>query len=328
MYKTVTSLYNRTIPLHLVACSIQPEGFVQSMPHTIATVSNQSFHIRWILLVLLLTGSLFYVSLPSLAMPDANNIPLAKIIKREQQPANITPSSGNTENFAISGLDTAIATNAHKRATDKQNPWQNIIALLGVSASAWWILNTAWFKQLAQQRQGQFLAQQQHANTNTSHYSNTTKQPANNSFWFIQNSINWVKTQLLTTNSVNNPNTHTQPIANILQTVELTAGQSLVLVQVGNQILGIGTGGTQPVLLKQWEADTILPPEAAITTEENQLNTAHIPEKWMAQPPPIPSKHDTDSSTHSPLESVPDYESLNQTEAALFNQLLQPQNHG
>lgn len=298
------------------------------MSYATAIFNNQSFHVRWVLL-LLFSSSLFYLTLPSHATPDANNIPLANIIKREQQPANTTHTSGNTENFAISGLDTTIATNAHKRANNTQNPWQNIIALLGVSASAWWILNTAWFKQLAQQRQVQLLAQQQPLHTGTNHYNNNTQPSANPRIQFVQKSIHWIKKQLLTPNSINSPTNHTQPIANILQTVELGAGQSLVLVQIGSQILGIGTGGTQPLLLKQWEAATLLSPaEESITLTENYPNNTHVPEKWMAQSPPIPSKSDAETSIHTPLETVPDYETLNQTEQALFSQLLQPQNHG
>jgi hypothetical protein len=265
-----------------------------------------------IAIISVLTGCSLCLSLPSIAA-DANNVPLASVIKLEEKPTH-NNTQHTPENFAVGGIDTATAT---QQAHQGNNPWQNILALLAVSASAWWILNTAWFKQLAQQRQALHLAQQNKGYL-TQHHSTVPPSPRNQ---LLQTSIQWLKTHFI------QPDRNTEekplPIANILQTVELSHGQSLVLVKVGNNILGIGTGSTHPVLLEQWEAASLYPEPP----NHNGLTPTQTPEKWMAQSPPIPSINDTEPTTYPQpdLEIIADYETLNQTEQALFSQLLQPE---
>ena len=239
---------------------------------------------------------------------DADNVSLQSILKPEQQ---------KTEKaYAVGGIDSASLERRYPSATNG-NLWQVVFALLAVSAGAWWVLNTAWFKALAQQKEAQLLQK------SGGHFSATFSSPITTSSATIitkplQQGIDWITSFLrLAPASAEEPPAELA-LATVLQTLPLAGGQFLVMVKIGEAIHSIATGGHQPLLLGTWNASQLLslsPLEAPSETTQT--------EKWMAQTPPIPTPTARREDLFSNSEILTDYEALNESEQALFGHLLQ-----
>jgi hypothetical protein len=249
------------------------------------------------------------VALP-VAAADADNVSLQSILKPEQQKA---PS----EAYAVGGIDTPLAERTTSPpAASSGNLWQVVFALLGVSAGAWWVLNTAWFKQLAQQKEAQWLQKNGGNGSHAPAYGGVTQPPAP-VLKSLNKGIAWVASLL--NNSSQNPVEPTElALASVLQTLPLAGGQYLVMVKIGDSIQSMVTGGQQPLLTGTWNAELLLSLTQAETPEK-----AHQAEKWMAQTPPTPTPSVRTEDRLVQNETLLDYEALNESEEALFGQLLQ-----
>ena len=234
-----------------------------------------------------------------IVVADADNISLQSILKPEQQkPA---------EAYAVGGIDSYTA--GKSRSTNNGNLWQVVFALLAVSAGAWAILNTAWFKALAQQKEAQLLQKNGAYLTPPSLVnapSGVTKASSP-----LQKATDWVASLLRPETS--EPTTTEPALASVLQTLPLPSGQFLVMVQIADTIHSLVVGGHhQPLLVGTWKAEAF---------GMSPANTDPVQtEKWMAQTPPTPSARKEEFL--SAPEILTDYEALNESEEALFGQLL------
>ena len=253
---------------------------------------------------LVLVLSLFISPCWAITPKDSDNISLQSILKPEQQK--------HEEAYAIGGIDTYTA---EKRPTTNANGnlWQVVLALLAVSAGAWWILNTAWFKALAQQKEAQLLQK----NGTFVPYATTPSVPVATPSP-LSKGLDWVASFLhLETNKnpiTNNPSSEVA-FAEVLQTLPLPGGQYLVVIKTGEVLQSLVTGGQQPLLLGTWSANSNNPWEESPSAE-----------KWMAHPPPTPTPISAPAfrkeEVNLQAEILTDYEALSETEEALFGQLL------
>jgi hypothetical protein len=241
---------------------------------------------------------------------DADNISLQSILKPEQQKTE--------EAYAVGGIDSnSLERKYPPTSTANGNLWQVVFALLAVSAGAWWILNTPWFKGLAQQKEAQLIPK------NGGYFPATGATPITTSSATtltapLQQGMDWLTSflRLSPTSAVEPP--VELALATVLQTLPLAGGQFLVMVKIGETIHSIVAGGHQPLLLGTWPAtalgvSTESPPSVGVQTE-----------KWMAQTPPTPTPiAKTEEYPATTTELLPDYEALNEAEEALFGQLLQ-----
>jgi hypothetical protein len=237
-----------------------------------------------------------------IVVADADNISLQSILKPEQQkPA---------EAYAVGGVDSYTAGKG--RSTNNGNLWQVVFALLAVSAGAWAILNTAWFKALAQQKEAQLL-QKNGAYLSSPTIANPTRSLTTTSSP-LQKATDWVASLLRpeTSESIATE----PPLANVLQTLPLPSGQFLVMVQIADTIHSLVMGGHhQPLLVGTWQSEAF----GISPTNTDPVQT----EKWMAQTPPTPTPTARKENLLASNELLTDYEALNATEEALFGQLLQ-----
>jgi hypothetical protein len=286
--------------------------------------------LRCLLTTMILTAS--FLTSTSLATPvvsrgipasspannDANDISLQSILKPEQQTS--------TPTYAVGGVDdTYLAEKGRRTAASAESQlWQAVLALLAVSAGAWWVLNTAWFRGLAQQKEAQLLLKKGNVlaspptmmGSMSSPITTTTATLMPPQAPLLQQAIDWATAvfglrpeQPITAVPVAEP-----ALARVLQTLPLPTGQFIVMMQVGEMVHSLAVGGHHPpVLVGTWQAAELgLEPAA----------TAVQPEKWMAQTPPTPMALKEAVPNAADL-LMTDYEALNATEEALFEQLRQ-----